>query len=56
MGGIPPGATQNMLRDEFSKVGEAGKVHGLPLVDGDGCTPMFDRLGAIAKDPDHCVS
>ena len=41
VGGIPQGATQNMLRDEFSKVGEAGKVHGLPLADGDGCRPMF---------------
>jgi len=41
VGGIPQGATQNMLRDEFSKVGEAGKVHGLALADGDGCRPMF---------------
>lgn len=44
MGGIPHGATQNNLRDEFSKVGEAqragvdGMAH-MPLQCGTNVAP-----------------
>ena len=52
MGGIPHGATQNNLRDEFSKVGEAQRVG----VDGLAIVPWHQDAPRCRISAELCAS